>query len=365
MTSFLRSIGIERLLANGRRHFSHGIGEPLRIAYFGSDQFSVTVLDKIVKMKERDEGYVESVDIVTRSIKPTGRKLKKLVDVPVGSYGTDRGIRVHRAESDEDIVNIARSHRFNIGIAVSYGKLIPETFIDSMRFGGLNVHPSFLPKYSGSSPIQYALMNDDAYTGVTVQTLHPTKFDRGRILAQSEKVCITDSDDFASLQMKLASVGGDLLASCLENRYFEREPVVSTQALPAFSLARKLNPKHRNVDWLRSTSRQIKRLRDALGNLHLFLPIEKSQKGTTVKGHKKVVFNAFEPLDEGDCSLLTPGQFRLQPDQNYIVVKTIDKYLAITKLTFECCKEEDAKTFMEKLPKRCGTAVNRFHTGYL
>lgn len=365
MARFLRNIGIDRLLANGRRQISHGNRVPLRIAYFGSDQFSVAVLDKIVKLKERDQGYVESVDIVTRSIKPTGRKLKRLVDVPVGSYGTDRGIQVHRAETDEDIVSIGRSHRFNIGIAVSYGKLIPAEFIDSMRFGGLNVHPSFLPKYSGSSPIQYALMNDDAYTGVTVQTLHPTKFDRGRILAQSQKVRIEDGDDFPSLQMKLANVGGDLLASCLMNRYFERVSEVSTQVLPEFSLASKLNSKHRNINWLGSTSRQIKRLRDALGNLHLFLPFEKLLKGTTVTGYKKVVINAFEPLDNGDSFLLTPGQFCLQPDQNYILVKTVDKYLAITKLTFECCKEEDAKTFMEKLPKRCGKSVCRFHTGYL
>ena len=109
-----------------------------------------------------------------------------------------------RADTSQEITQLSEQYLFNLVIAVSYGRLIPSTFIQHCKYGGLNVHPSLLPKYSGSSPLQYALLNDDKFTGCTVQTLHPTKFDHGDIIIQSSEIPILDDDNSVSLFKNLA-----------------------------------------------------------------------------------------------------------------------------------------------------------------
>lgn len=71
---------------------------------------------------------------------------------------------------------------------VSFGWFLPNDVITRFTRGGINVHPSLLPKYRGSAPLQRAILNDDKSTGVTVQLLDPNEFDAGKILAQAEVV---------------------------------------------------------------------------------------------------------------------------------------------------------------------------------
>src|SRR3954468_4170015 len=77
---------------------------------------------------------------------------------------------------------------YDLGIVVSFGHFIPERIISSFTKGTINVHPSLLPKYRGSSPVQHTIINDDQETGVTVQELHDKKFDAGKILVQKKMV---------------------------------------------------------------------------------------------------------------------------------------------------------------------------------
>ena len=74
------------------------------------------------------------------------------------------------------------------------------------------MHPSLLPKYRGSSPIQHALYNRDSHTGVSIITLDPNKFDKGKILKQAQHPEVIDNETYASLSEKLANLGGKLLA---------------------------------------------------------------------------------------------------------------------------------------------------------
>lgn len=67
---------------------------------------------------------------------------------------------------------------------VSFGYFIPPRIIQQFKYGAINVHPSLLPKYRGAAPIQHTILAGDDETGVTVQELHPEKFDAGRILNQ-------------------------------------------------------------------------------------------------------------------------------------------------------------------------------------
>lgn len=77
---------------------------------------------------------------------------------------------------------------WDFGVVVSFGWFLPNDVITRFTRAGINVHPSLLPKYRGSAPLQRAILNDDATTGVTVQLLDPNEFDAGKILAQAEVV---------------------------------------------------------------------------------------------------------------------------------------------------------------------------------
>lgn len=110
----------------------------------------------------------------------------------------------------------------NLIVAVSFGLLIPAPVINAAKYGGLNLHPSLLPDLRGSSPIHQTLLLNRKYTGVTLQTLHPTKFDRGQILAQTPFPGIPVPEDStpSSLVQLLAPIGAELLVQGLRNRIF-------------------------------------------------------------------------------------------------------------------------------------------------
>lgn len=331
----------------------------LNIAYFGSDKFSIHSLKKLVEYHRKNPDKVSSIDVITRSIKPTGRNLKTFVDVPIGEYCEEEKLNIHRADSSDDIMNVLSKNQFNLAIAVSYGKLIPEGFLKSMQYGGLNVHPSLLPKYSGSSPLQYALMNDDDFTGVTVQTLHPSKFDKGEIVLQSNPIPIAETDNYDSLGEKLGEHGSRLLLNVIDNRLFE-QPTKIEESPYRFSLASKIKPSQSEIRWDILTSRKIKRLNDALGQLHSYKFCDIRKKKKDIKETQKVIFNDIELFNDFPGESLQPGEFILDENNNKLIIKTIDSAISIGKLKFQYCSEEDPKTFMSHLTKRSGDTSHKF-----
>ncbi|EGV63968.1 Methionyl-tRNA formyltransferase [Yamadazyma tenuis] len=329
--------------------------KPLQIAFFGSDRFSVAALDHVLRLKAHTP-LIESVHVITRSIKPKGRKLVTYEDLPVGLFAASNGVSVLRADSPSEINRLLDQFRFNLAVAVSYGQLIPSHFISAMQFGGLNVHPSLLPKYSGSSPIHYALINDDKFTGVSVQTLHPTKFDRGDILLQSQPVEIQDTDNYTSLESKLGDIGGEALTQVLnQGLYRETKPLVPQTK---YSTAFKINTSMAQVKW-DQTSRQIRRLGDALGPLHTYVRCNPSKKlNSKSPVYKRVILEDLKEIDNGVYAEL--GVFSLDRATNTITAGTGDGALSIGSLTFECCKAEDANSFYKRFPKRTNKADFQF-----
>ncbi|RCK56645.1 Methionyl-tRNA formyltransferase, mitochondrial [Candida viswanathii] len=253
---------------------------PLWIAFFGSDDFSVASLAKLTQYQSTTTHHtpspIESIHVITRSIKPTGRNMKAMVDLPIGKYAASQGIPVLRADTATEILDVLSQHQFNLVVAVSYGRLIPAQFIAQCRYGGLNVHPSLLPTYAGSSPLQYALLNDDASTGCTVQTLHPTKFDHGDVLLQSGEIPISGSDNLASLFDKFGEIGGDLLVRTIDQGLFvDPKPVVNDYQVEITGFVGQLS------------ARQIKRVWDALGPVFTFINVNLVRKRKPYWGSKE------------------------------------------------------------------------------
>lgn len=347
------------MIYSTQRVFTRFLSRPgLRIAFFGLDGFSVASLQHIYELQRSNPGVVHAIDVVSRSIKPTGRGMKQMKELPIGELAQQLGIPVRRADSAEDIIKLGEQGDYNMVVAVLYGKLIPGEFITRCQFGGLNVHPSLLPKYSGSLPIQYALLNDDLATGVTVQLLHPTKFDHGDIIVQSDPVAISAHDNFDLLAKKLADIGGRHLAQVLANQwYLPTHPRVKKTY--EYSLARKITPEMSQVDWNKLDLRQVKRMYDALGPLYTYKYVNVIKKKKPVEEWQRVILLDIAEADGGQH--LEPGQFAINDDTQLLEVGCADdSKISVGRVKQQCCDEETPTKFISQLRKRTGDTEPQF-----
>jgi methionyl-tRNA formyltransferase len=161
----------------------------------------------------------------------------------------------------------------NLIITVSFGLLVPARILKSASHGGLNVHPSLLPDLRGPAPLQHALLRRREFTGVSLQTMHPTKFDHGVVLAQTPPVGIAEGATPGDLLEMLGPMGAELLVKGIEYALFvpPLRDVSGETETAGFSKcpnpvhAPKIAPADREINWASWTADEIL-LRDrALG----------------------------------------------------------------------------------------------------
>ncbi len=138
---------------------------------------------------------------------------------------------------------------FDLIITASYGKIIPKEMLDFPKYGALNVHPSLLPKYRGSSPVQYAILNGDKETGATIM-LMDEKMDHGKILAQ-EKIRIEDRQTFLSLHNELAQISAELLVKTIP-LWINNEIKPCPQDCAKATYAKIITKKDGKINWNKS-----------------------------------------------------------------------------------------------------------------
>lgn len=167
----------------------------LRILFFGSTSDSVLVLKKLQNV----------VAVVTQPPKPVGRN-KIITPTPVETWAKTHAIPVTTLDA-------IAPFKPDLLVSASYGEKIPMEAIKNARYGGLNVHPSLLPRWRGGDPVPWAILSGDHQIGVTVSTLSET-FDAGKIIAQ-KKYPITPHDTSGALRTTLFTIGAELLTDSL------------------------------------------------------------------------------------------------------------------------------------------------------
>jgi methionyl-tRNA formyltransferase len=157
----------------------------------------------------------------------------------------------------------AKEPRFDLGVVVSFGQMIPKHVLDAFPLGAVNMHPSLLPAYRGAAPIAHTLLAGDAETGVTILEVGAGKFDAGRVLAQ-QRVAVPPGIVHGELSQVLAAQGAHLLATTLRNFAECREKAVPQQGV--VSHAPKLRREMGYMDWESTGARDAFRLWQALGD---------------------------------------------------------------------------------------------------
>lgn len=175
--------------------------------FFGTPEVASETLDILFS-----RGFVPTV-VVTSPDKPQGRGLK-MTSTPVKEWARAHSIPVLEPEKI-DIVFEKKLAEFDcaIAIVVAYGKILPQSFIESFPLGVLNIHYSLLPKYRGASPVESALVHGDIETGVTIQKM-AYELDAGDIV-RMDTVSILPNDTTTTLRARLIKIGANLLAETL------------------------------------------------------------------------------------------------------------------------------------------------------
>ncbi|KAI4095480.1 MAG: hypothetical protein LQ344_001606 [Seirophora lacunosa] len=161
----------------------------------------------------------------------------------------------------------------NLIVAVSFGLLVAPRILKLAKYGGVNIHPSILPEFRGPAPLHHTLLNNRKTTGVTLQTLHPTRFDDGKIIDQTPYPGIEHgAETVEDLRDKLAHLGADMLVQSIRNHSFlpPIQEAIKSEAFrtPAMlTYASKVGPKDRHIDWATWTASDILRRQKVIGPL--------------------------------------------------------------------------------------------------
>ncbi|KAG9199837.1 Methionyl-tRNA formyltransferase [Epicoccum nigrum] len=300
LRSLLETTALLRNQARGLSASSGGRAEdPLRILFCGSDRFSIASLDALVHTKHRCPGLIEDIHVAHRPAKPTGRGLKTLKEVPIRAAASALSLPTHTLDT---FTGWTPPSPYNLIIAVSFGLLVPPRILSQARHGGLNVHPSLLPDLRGSAPIEHAVLQQRPYTGVSVQTLHPRRFDEGVVLAQTPApgLAIAADETADVLKERLARAGAQMLVHVLVERRFV-EPVHSAAWYAgATTYAPKITKQDRFVAFETMTMARVLAVQRALGDTWCLLP-----------NGERLVMHEIGALDSADGAAMEHGQAAL------------------------------------------------------
>ena len=173
-----------------------------RIIFMGTPEISASVLEGIISA-----GY-NVVAVIAQPDRPVGRK-KIMTPVPTKVVAEKYNIPVYQPLKIRKEFEFVNELHPDVIITLAYGQIVPQGLLDIPPLGCLNLHGSLLPKYRGAAPIQYALMNNDKVTGMTLMKM-VKEMDAGEMYA-TEEVVIADEDNSTSLFIKMGEAALKLI----------------------------------------------------------------------------------------------------------------------------------------------------------
>jgi methionyl-tRNA formyltransferase len=215
---------------------------PLRVVFMGTADLSCNSLRVLINASE-----FQVVAVVTQPDRPKGRELK-LHPSPVKELALQANLPVLQPERarEDSFLGALRDLRPDLIVVAAYGQILPKPILDLPQFGCLNVHTSLLPKYRGAAPIQWAILNGDTETGVTIMKMD-VGLDTGNILTQATTP-IHLEDTSETLHDRLAALGAELLVRTIPD-YVAGKLASRPQPVEGSSYAPKIKKQDGHVDW--------------------------------------------------------------------------------------------------------------------
>ncbi len=297
----------------------------MKIVFMGTPEFAVEPLRALW------EAGHEICAVVTQPDKPKGRG-KTLQVTPVKAFALEKGIQVFqpvRIKRPESVAELA-SIPADVYVVAAFGQILSQEILDLPKYGCVNIHASLLPKYRGAAPIQWAILNGEDKTGVTIMQMD-AGVDTGDMLFRKE-VKIEETDTAATLEDKLARAGAELIVPALE-AIERKEAVPEHQKEEDSCYAPMIDKGMGKVDFGRPAGQIARQVR----GLNPWPSAYTSYKGKTLK-----IWEAFCTPEAAEG---LPGSVkRVEKDAFYL--NTAEGVLKVTRVQLEGKKQMQVKDFL-------------------
>ena len=215
----------------------------MRILFMGTPDFAVASLKRLV-----EDGH-DICGVFTQPDKPKNRG-HKLAFSPVKEYALSQDLAVYQPLKmrDGEAMSIVEELAPELFVVAAYGKILPEDILNYPKYGSINVHSSLLPKYRGAAPINWAILDGEAETGVSIMYM-AKELDAGDVILQ-KATAIGEDEDALALTTRLAELGAEALAEAVEglkNGTASRTPQDGSKQTYASMLSKEMSP----IDWSR------------------------------------------------------------------------------------------------------------------
>lgn len=226
----------------------------MRVVFMGTPEFAVAVLKRLV------EDQWDIAAVYTQPDKPKNRGMK-LIPTPVKEYALTKGIPVYQPQScrDEAVLAELRALEPDVIVVAAYGKLLPQALLNIPRVAIINVHSSILPQYRGAAPINWAVLNGDRETGVTIQYM-AAELDAGDILLV-KRTEIGPEEDAGQLYDRLAELGGEAASEALRQLKEGTAPRTPQVYGPQYQYASMLSREMSAMNWTRPATDLVNQVR--------------------------------------------------------------------------------------------------------
>lgn len=305
----------------------------MRILFMGTPDFAVASLKRLVA-----DGH-DICGVFTQPDKPKNRGMK-LIAPPVKEYALTQGLHVYQPLKMKDgtALELVRSLAPELIVVAAYGRILPEDILNTPKYGAINVHSSILPKYRGAAPINWAILNGDAVTGVSIMYMAP-ELDAGDVILCRE-TAIDPDEDAVALTARLAELGAEALHEAIGQ--IERGTVTRTaQDRAAHTYAPMLDKSLSPMDF----SRSAQQLHDQVRGLVPWPSASMVLAGKPVKVHRTAV--------GGEIS--APAGSVVEADKNGLAIACGDgRLLRVLELQGEGGKRMAAADYLRGHPVPLG-----------
>ena len=303
----------------------------MKIVFFGTPDFALTALQALYQAGHTITG------VVTQPDKPKGRG-REMSASPVKGFALAHDISVLQPKRvrDEEAVSALRALDAEIFVVAAFGQILPKEVLDIPPLGCINIHASLLPLLRGAAPIQAAILEGHAESGITIMRMDEG-CDTGDILLQ-KRCPVTDTDTGGSLFDKLAALGALAIVEALPGIADGTLAAVKQNDAEA-TMAAKLNRESGKIDWKRDAA-YLSRLIRAVNPWPSAVTTLNGKRLKIWEAHPETAAEAVANLPDS-----TPGTI-LSATSSGITVQTGEGALTITALQAEGKKRMDAAAFL-------------------
>jgi methionyl-tRNA formyltransferase len=304
----------------------------LRVVYFGTSDFALGPLKTLSKSRH------EISAVVTQPDSKGGRSLG-LIQSPVKELALKEGLKVlEYKEFGQDAFNELKALEADLFIVCSYGSFLPENIFNIPKYC-LNIHPSLLPKYRGAAPVNWALINGDAKTGVSIFKVNKG-MDDGEV-ALIKEMPIEESDNAESLLEKLSALSSEMILEALE-QVIKGEINFIPQDKGKVVFARALKKEDGLINWDEPAEDVHNLIRGVSGWPGAYTFYE----GKRIKVHKSRVVEEAEISDEIGDKDFKAGEVVIADKDKGLIVKCAEGYIRLLVIQQEGKKPLEDTNFL-------------------